>query len=588
MFRIFIFKDKKNRNILYAKELNNCISLLDNGLEEGIYDITQEEFLDIIRNNCHEEYYKFKKIIESRDINLLKHDGSKYVHYSICLHPTRECNLACKYCFANKQDYLPDKGLDIGMAKKAIDYLIYDVGKSASRYTVDLSGSGEPLLAFNLIKEIEDYCEEKRNELGKDIKIMFPTNATLMDKDKAKYFDNKPNILLGISLDGNKNLNSNRVFKDKTETYEKVEKVINTLNRNVGLAVTITHNNESVDEIFDHLYKFKNVDAISMQIVRDYCENSEGLGYKIDSKNLIYHYKLLVGKLEEHLNIQDYNYLFTLLRGVDTFGTYIVRVATKGILNRYRCGGGKNRFTIDNEGNLYTCAVVTGDEYFKIGNIYNGIDIKRQRRHLKINTNTSRHCKECWCSYVCSGECPVVGYLANGDIYEPDKFLCNIRRELIKISIEFVQNLKDNNKEAYNELVEFSKGKSNYELSDSGIWAINKYLKSRGIHVDYSDLCLSIPRSNKGVSPLEMTKFIKKYKSEFDAIIIDNLEEIKNIKFPAIMCNIKGSIYRYSIIEEVESGYLKLKTLEDNVFNLSIQEILENSYIILTSFDECK
>lgn len=586
MFKINIFSTDDNEKILYIKDLNNFIRILSNNkFNDGIYDISEDNFLDIVKNNCaSNEYIKFEKIIKNKNVNLKGYNIQfKYPHYSLCLHPSRNCNLACKYCYAHDENYLPNKELSIETAKDAINYIIYNIGKNASAYTIDLSGSGEPLLRFDFIKEIEDYCEEKRNETGKDIKIMFPTNGTLLDKEKAQYIDSKPNILLGVSIDGDECHNSNRIFKNKVETYKKVCDGINNLNGTFGLSVTITNNNENVDEIFDHLYKFKNVDSITMHMLRDFNNNSETCLYKINSKNLINHYKLLISNLEKHINQKDYNYLFTLLRGIDTLGNFITRVATKGKINKYRCGGGKNRFSIDDKGNLYTCAIVAGNKDFKVGDIYSGLDSERQKLFLKSNTDTSQKCKECWCAYICTGECPVVGYLSNGNIYEPDEFSCNIKKQLIKLSIEFVSKLQKNNYEAYKVLVNFANGKFNYSRADYGSWAILQYLTNKNINITYSDLCKSIGKDNKGVSPIILKNFINKYEPKFDAYSINDKNCFKDISYPAIVCSIHSDLYIYYIIEEVFDDIAVIKTLENNEsIKVTINKIVASNPIIFT------
>lgn len=175
--------------------------------------------------------------------------------YTLCLHPVRRCNYECEYCFAEKSKYLPCREIDIETAKKAIDFMIDDWGKDAKRYAIDISGSGEPLLRLEFIKEIDEYCEIKRKQTSKDIKIMFPCNGSLISEENCEYFENNINILIGISIDGNPTHNENRKCSGKANAHELTCYGIDLLkNRTVGLAATITHINEDVDIVYDYLF----------------------------------------------------------------------------------------------------------------------------------------------------------------------------------------------------------------------------------------------------------------------------------------------------------------------------------------------
>lgn len=49
---------------------------------------------------------------------------------------------------------MPQNNISVETAIKAIDYFILEYGKDGLMYTIDLAGSGEPLLRFDFIKTI--------------------------------------------------------------------------------------------------------------------------------------------------------------------------------------------------------------------------------------------------------------------------------------------------------------------------------------------------------------------------------------------------------------------------------------------------
>lgn len=590
MFNIKIFEEL-NYKLLYIKELNNFLVIKDDlNIKSLNENISEENLLDLINTISPQDLNKFKKILNTRKNNINLYDiDTNYLHYSLCLHPSRKCNLSCKYCFAKDNDKLPKKGLDINTAKDALDFLIYKLGPNAGKYYVDLSGSGEPLLSFDFIVEMEKYCQIKSSETGKEIKIMFPTNALLLDKDKAKYFLEKSNILLGVSIDGNFNQNSNRILKDGSSSYNLVAKNIDLVqDRPIGLAVTITHQNEDVDELFNHLYyRFPNTDAISMQVVRDFSLTSETSFYKINIDNLIKGYRRLCENLIFQMNQNNFDYIFTLLRGVDTFGTYILRALNRGKLNRFRCGAGKNRIAVDEKGNIFTCTVVSGEDRFLIGNIYSGIALEKQLPHTKVNVDSVDSCKDCWASYICSGECPAASYLTDGTFYNPNTQICNFRKKLIKLSIAFIEKLKLEYPHFYDELINFSTTKSFFEsYTNSGYWAINYYLKHNFTDITFNQITDNLQTSNRGIKPNDLKEFIIKYIPNYRAFELDDSKYYKTLKFPIIayLNKINYPYYEYVIILGITDNYLKILTPNISTpYMISIDIFLNNMSSIIFS-----
>lgn len=175
---------------------------------------------------------------------------------------------------------------------------------------MDLSGSGEPLLHIDLVKQIVDYCKQKRNEICKNIEVMFCTNLTLLTPEIVEYLDNEPAIILGTSIDGDQITNdNNRVYINGKGTYADIVKGLKMFkNKKLGFAVTITPLNQDVDLIYDHLYHLPNVDCISMSFIRCY----DGSKYDFDNFNvnyLIKRYELFCERIFLELENDNLDYL---------------------------------------------------------------------------------------------------------------------------------------------------------------------------------------------------------------------------------------------------------------------------------------
>lgn len=539
------------RNITYIKELNNYFEVSED-LAEKSCRMSREELLQFVKEHREQDYDKFVKLTESRD-TLQNEEHISYEkdndRYTLCIHPSRKCNLACKYCFG-EEDHLVKEEISFEVIKDAIDFLLYQYGKNGRQYFIDLSGSGEPLLRFDIIKQIEAYADEKRNELGKDVVLMFCTNATLVDKEKADYLKSRPRILLGVSIDGNEAQNVNRVYKNEKQVYEDVMRGITYLApKPLGLAVTVTKENENVDEIFDSLYQIPNCDCISIQNVRNFTDGEQSF-YNVDHENVFHHYEKLLNNMYEHIEQGDYEYFNKLIKGADTLGGYIQKAFFKGKLNQYRCDGGKSRLVVDNEGNIYTCSVMNGCRDFYIGNIYSGIDEDKKRKYARAVDNTSSRCAECWAAYICSGECSAVSYYTHGELYEPNEKLCTYRQRLIRLAIGFWVHLETNYPQKYKELKELIINVAGFETSDSGVWAVFTLLKILGKDPQYSDVICNLERGNRGAHPSVVEKFLSENIGEYGIYQVDDSEVLKDIDKPFIvwMNKIHAQFYEYCVV----------------------------------------
>lgn len=562
MFTINVFTEYEKK-FAYIKELNNNI-ILDNSYADGTYILDKNELLNIIRTNANEEYEKIKRLINEYT-NLINNESyinsNRYFVYVLTMHPSRKCNLKCKYCFAEAaNNYLPENEINLNTAIKAIDFLVDNFGRYGFKYQIDISGSGEPLLKYDFIMNLNEYCENKSNETGKEIKIMFPTNAILLTDEMADFFNKSSNVLIGVSIDGNIAHTANRVLKNGENAYNHISNGAKKLKRPFGIAVTVTHINEAVDEVYDYLYnEFEYADCISMELVRNYDKSSEISFYHIDMENLIKHYKKLADNLYSHIISNDYEYVFKILRGQDTFGNYLLMILHKGKITLRRCGAGLNMISVDDKGNLYSCSVANGDSNFQIGNLTEGIDNEKNKKFATSTVFMNERCNNCWASFICGGECHVKAFMANGDINSPNDTMCQIRYELIQLAIALVEKIRMNDFTAYKTLKAF---RIDNTKADSSLWVASKYLMVHIKTIKYSEIEKQAVRGKYGMNPDEMFKLLKQYVPKI--IIIDLVMEVqlKMISYPAVVFLDKYKYgYQYAIIECYENGKLKMHSI---------------------------
>ena len=84
---------------------------------------------------------------------------------ALCLHIAHDCNLACEYCFAEEGEYHGRRALmSYEVGKKALDFLLERSG-DRENLEVDFFG-GEPLMNFDVVKQLVEYGRSKEKETG--------------------------------------------------------------------------------------------------------------------------------------------------------------------------------------------------------------------------------------------------------------------------------------------------------------------------------------------------------------------------------------------------------------------------------------
>ena len=94
----------------------------------------------------------------------------KTVVKALCLHIAHDCNLACKYCFAEEGEYHGRRALmSLEVGKKALDFLVANSGNRRN-LEVDFFG-GEPLMNWDVVKELVKYGRSLEKEHNKLVPI---------------------------------------------------------------------------------------------------------------------------------------------------------------------------------------------------------------------------------------------------------------------------------------------------------------------------------------------------------------------------------------------------------------------------------
>ena len=138
---------------------------------------------------------------------------------ALCLHIAHDCNLACRYCFAEEGEYKGRRALmSAEVGKAALDFLVKNSGNRRN-LEVDFFG-GEPLMNFDAVKEIVAYGRSLEEKNHKKFRFTLTTNGVLLNDDIMEFANREMDNVV-LSIDGRKEVHDYmRPFRNGKGSYD--------------------------------------------------------------------------------------------------------------------------------------------------------------------------------------------------------------------------------------------------------------------------------------------------------------------------------------------------------------------------------
>ena len=100
------------------------------------------------------------------------------------------------------------------------------------------------------------------------------------------------------------------------------------------------------------------------------------------------------------------------------------------------CGSGTEYMAVTPWGDLYPCHQFVGDEKFKLGDIWHGVDNTAvQDEFASCNVYAREECRDCWAKLYCSGGCAANAYHSTGSVKGIYKYGCDLFRKRMECAI---------------------------------------------------------------------------------------------------------------------------------------------------------
>ena len=420
----------------------DIISMFENNSKEDVIAAVWEKYSsrdDITKEDVEECYAQVVALKDAGKLfapdtfkNMAGHlkEKTSGVVKALCLHIAHTCNLNCEYCFASQGKYHGERAMmSFEVGKRAFDYLVENSG-TRRNLEVDFFG-GEPLMNFDVVKQLVQYARSIEKEKGKNFRFTLTTNGVLVDDDVIDFCNREMSNVV-LSLDGRKEIHDRyRVDYAGNGSWEKIVPKFQRFvekrgGKNYYMRGTFTHANpdflKDIQTMLDLGFTELSMEPVVCE-AGDPSELTEA-DFPIVCNQYEELAKLMLKRDREGKPFTFYHYM------IDLTGGPCIYKRISG------CGSGTEYMAVTPWGDLYPCHQFVGDEKFKLGDIWNGVTNKEiQGQFAACNVYAHPECHDCWARLYCSGGCAANAYHATGKVTGVYEYGCRLFKKRMECAI---------------------------------------------------------------------------------------------------------------------------------------------------------
>ncbi len=362
--------------------------------------------------------------------DFLRQRQTENVVKALCLHVAHDCNLRCRYCFAEEGEYHGRRALmSYEVGKQALDFLVKNSG-SRRNLEVDFFG-GEPLMNFGVVRQLVEYGRSLEKDHDKRFRFTLTTNGVLLNDEILDYVNQEMGNLV-LSIDGRKEVHDRmRPFAGGGGSYERIlPKLLRAARsrqqQNYYVRGTFTHYNTDFAADVLHLHDL-GFEQISVEPVVAPPEADYAL-QESDLPKLMEQYDFLAREILKRRAEGRYVNFFHFM--IDLEGGPCVAKRLSG------CGAGGEYLAVTPWGDLYPCHQFVGEEPFILGNVSEGIKNRElTEKFAQVNVYAKKECASCFARFYCSGGCAANAWHFSGDVNGTYGIGCELERKRVECAI---------------------------------------------------------------------------------------------------------------------------------------------------------
>ena len=417
----------------------DIIALFEEKTREEVLRAMEERFPEISPEDIAECYAQVRSLKDAGKLfapdtfaamaGQLKQKTAGVVK-ALCLHVAHTCNLNCAYCFASQGKYHGDRAvMSYEVGRQALDFLMENSG-TRRNLEVDFFG-GEPLMNFQVVKDLVAYARSVEKEKGKNFRFTLTTNGVLVDDEVIRWANREcSNVVL--SLDGRKEIHDRyRVDYAGNGSWEKIvpkfRKFVEARGgREYYMRGTFTHANPDFLKDIQTMLDL-GFNELSMEPVVCAAGDPSGLTEEDMAIVMDQYEKLAQLMLERDKAGKPFTFYHYM---IDLSGGPCIYKRISG------CGSGTEYMAVTPWGDLYPCHQFVGEERFRLGDIWTGVTNREvQNEFACCNVYAHPECRDCWARLYCSGGCAANAYHATGSVTGVYEDGCKLFRKRMECAI---------------------------------------------------------------------------------------------------------------------------------------------------------
>lgn len=370
------------------------------------YGISKEELTNIV--NLLVE----KEILVVNEYNKPKRNFSK--KFDCWFHLTNECTLDCSYCYIHKC-----KGkMSLSTAKAAIHKILNTCRKNNCDQLVIRFAGGEPMMEFDMLKQIVKYVHSVRGKI--DARFSILTNGTIVNEEFINFVKSE-NIRLGISLDGiGKYNDKNRYFISGKGSYDCViTNIQKLLDAGIKPGIMLTVNSDNIDGLYEFTEKMIEMGMLfRFSLERDIDTGKPSI-LKSEDK-LINVVLSCIDLMMDAINKGNTKFSFQL------GDVYFHKPAKRS------CGAIQNSCAIGHDGKIGACGMGLSKPFMNIfdeGDLLQSLH-ENQKEFMNTTVYDIEECKNCQWRNSCANACPLQTKSTYGK-YKHLSPYCNFYKQVI-------------------------------------------------------------------------------------------------------------------------------------------------------------
>ena len=382
--------------------------------------VTMQELIDAEELFTKDNYRLFIENFKAR----------KTVVKALCLHIAHDCNLACRYCFAEEGEYHGRRALmSYEVGKKALDFLIANSG-SRRNLEVDFFG-GEPTMNWEVVKQLVAYGRSEEEAHNKRFRFTLTTNGLLLN-DEIMDFCNREMANVVLSLDGRREVNDRmRPTRNGKGSYDIIVPKFQKFAKSRGdkdyyIRGTFTRENLEFSKDVLHFADL-GFEKMSMEPVVGLPEEPYAIREE-DLPKILEQYDILakeyVKRRREGRGFIFFHFQIDLKQGP------CVAKRLSG------CGSGTEYLAVTPWGDFYPCHQFVGDERYLLGSVDQGLVRTDICDEFKLcNVYAKPKCRDCFARFYCSGGCAANSWKFHQSLTDAYDIGCRMQKKRIECAI---------------------------------------------------------------------------------------------------------------------------------------------------------